>query len=102
MYFQQWPFPTSLYLFQKYFGSNIEKFEKYVICAKCGSLCCYKECFEINGHPRLCNHIQYRHHPYESHRVPYSQKLLKEIITQKERKYYPIKVIVTPQLQMVF
>jgi len=70
-------FPTSLYMFQKHFGSNIVKFEKYVICTKCGSLHCYKDCFETSGHPKLCNHIQYRHHPYESHQMPCSQKLLK-------------------------
>jgi len=33
-------FPTSLYMFQKHFGSNIDKF---VICTKCGSLHYYFE-----------------------------------------------------------
>ena len=89
-------FPSSLYLVQKHFGLQTDKFEKYVICGKCGSLYHYNECIEtsLNGSrqtPKVCKHIEYRNHPFESHRIPCGQKLLKEILTQKERKFYPIK-----------
>ena len=67
-------FPSSLYQVQKYFGLQTDKFEKYVICGKCGSLYCYNECLETshNGSsqtPKLCKHIEYRYHPFESRRI---------------------------------
>ena len=52
-------FPSSLYMAHKYFGVKVHKFEKYVVCIKCGSLYCYvyQDCFETirsKQHPRSC------------------------------------------------
>ena len=87
-------FPSSLYMAHKYFGLSVDKFEKYVVCVKCGSLYSYKNCCQTSGsreYSKTCNHIQYRNHPHESHRAPCGQKLLRKIITQNGKKLYPIK-----------
>ena len=88
-------FPSSLYLVQKHFGLQADRFEKYVICKKCGSLYCYKECVEtglgLRQVPKVCNHIEYPNHPFLSQRLPCGQSLLKEIVMQNGRKLYPIK-----------
>ena len=87
-------FPTSLYMVKKYLGIAGDKFSKYVICQKCGSLYEFNECFEktITGfHPKVCKHIAFRNHPHPSRRQPCGHSLVKEIITKQGRKYYPRK-----------
>ena len=64
-------FPSSLYLMKKLFGIGTDKFEKYVICAKCESLYQYNECFQYSLFGKI--------------------KLVKEIVTKKGKKYSPFK-----------
>lgn len=62
-------FPNSLYMVHKYFGLNVDKFTKYVVCIKCGSLYCYNDCIQTSGsreYSKTCYHIQYCHHPHEA------------------------------------
>jgi len=88
-------FPSSLYMAQKHFGIEVDRFEKYVICKKCGSLYRYKECIEtsvgLRQAPKVCSHIEYPNHPFQSQRVPCGQNLLKEIVLQSGQKFYPLK-----------
>ena len=87
-------FPTSLYKAQNFYGVTNESFEKYVICKKCGSLHDFKDCFETIGsttHPKVCMHLPFRHHPHLSRRRPCGNKLIKEVITKKGKKFYPLK-----------
>ena len=76
-------FPNSLYMVHQYFGLNVDKFKKYVVCIKCGSIYCYNDCIKTSGSREYSKHyhIQYRHHPHEARRAPCGQKLLKDIIT---------------------
>ena len=79
---------------QKHFRIEVDKFEKYVICKKCGSLYRYKECIETSvgsrQTPKVCNHIEYPNHPFQSQRVPCGQNLLTEIVLKSGRKFSPI------------
>lgn len=84
-------FPTSLYKTQKFYGIKKESFEKYVICKKCGSLHNFKDCFETIGSTKNCMHVPFRHHPHLSRRGPCGSKLIKEVITKKGKKFYPLK-----------
>jgi len=87
-------FPSSLYIAQKYLDIQQDRFEKFVICQRCSSLYNYKDCFETTGtrkRSKHCSHIEYRNHPQPSQRRPCGHRLIKEIITKKEKKFYPIK-----------
>ena len=71
-----------------------DKFKKYVICPKCNSLE-YKECISksITGieSPKVCGHIAFCNHPHASHRQPCGHRLVKEVITKTDKKFYPLK-----------
>jgi len=88
-------FPSSLYMLKKRFGILNDKFKKYVVCPKCNSLYEYKECISKSTTgvltPKSCIHIAFRNHPHVSRRQPCGHRLLKEVITKTEKKYYPIK-----------
>ena len=68
--------------------------DKFVVCIKCGSIYCHNDCIQTSGNREYCYLIKYRYHPHEAHRKPHSKKLLKEVITQKGKKFYPIKCCV--------
>ena len=90
-------FPPSLYMAQKHFSIQDEKFENFVICEKCSSLYDYEDCLERVGtktRSKRCYHIEYRNHPHPSQRMPCNQKLLKEVVTKKEKN--SILLSVTP------
>jgi len=88
-------FPSSLYKLKKILGLSTDEFEKYVICPECSALYTQKECLQksVSGliSAKPCNHIEFRNHPFSSHRNPCGHKLLKEVITKTGKKFYPIK-----------
>jgi len=87
-------FPSSLYLMKKMFGIGTDKFEKYVICGKCESLYQYSECFHYSlfgKTPKTCPHVSFPNHPYVSRRNQCGHQLVKEIVTKKGKKHYPLK-----------
>ena len=88
-------FPTSLYMLKKFFKIDKDAFVKYVICPKCSSLYNFNECFETGRTdkvlPKVCNHVPYRYHPHLSHRKACGHRLLREVVTKSNKKFYPLK-----------
>ena len=81
-------FPTSLCMLRTSLWIVLKK---YVICEKCGSLYTFKETLDtsITGRitPKTCSHVSFRNHQ----RKPCGNKLLKTIITNADKKFYPCK-----------
>ena len=87
-------FPASLYMMKKVFDFGKDKFEKYVICEKRDSLYQFSECFQntpFRTIPKTCTHVLFPNHPRASRRKPCGHKLIKEVVTKKSKKYYPLK-----------
>jgi len=79
---------------KKYFGFSDDKFSKYVICQKCGSLYEFSEYFEktsTGSHPKVYKHIAFRNHPHLCRRQPCGHVLVKEVIIKQGSNYYPHK-----------
>ena len=74
-----------------------DDFIEYVVCPKCCTLYSLSDCIthNIDGDAsKLCNYIEFPHHPHVSRRIPCGEVLLKKVKVGIKSKLLPRKVFV--------
>ena len=89
--------PSTLYKLKKHFHQSCE-YDYFVVCPKCFSLYQMEVCIiKIPGHEvqsKVCDHVEFPHHPHSSRRVSCGAVLMKKIKIGEKYKLVPKKTFV--------
>ena len=81
--------PASVYMVRKLLGVDRENFTKYVVCVRCNSIYTFRDCFTVEGQPRLCTKVLFEKGKYS--RQCGGSLVRKMTLKGGKTAYYPVR-----------